>query len=246
MLDFSNKTALVTGATGGIGRCVVEQLVKHGATVAITDRDLEMLTNLKKELNSDKVFVYPCNLTDTGSVAELVKQAEADMGKIDVLVNNAGVTKDTLSIRMTDEQWQMVLDINLTAAFRLSRAVLMGMMKRRYGRIVSLASVVGAMGNAGQANYAASKAGLIAMSKSIAQEVASRGITLNCVAPGFIQTPMTAILPEAVKERMIAAIPTGTFGQPKDVANAVLFLAAEESGYITGQTIHVNGGMAML
>ncbi|MBQ7413165.1 MAG: 3-oxoacyl-[Alphaproteobacteria bacterium] len=245
MLDFSGKTALITGATGGIGRQIARKLHALGATLALTDMNLDTLKAFQAELG-DHVFIYPANLTDSESLQTLVKSAETDMGKIDILINNAGITKDGLSMRMTDEQWQLVLDINLTASFKLARTVIPGMMKRRYGRIVSMASVVGVMGNAGQANYSASKAGLIAMSKCMAQELASRGITLNCVAPGFIKTPMTDVLPDAAKEALLKKIPMARLGSADDVANAVIFLASEEASYITGQTIHVNGGMAMI
>ena len=245
MLDFSKKAVLITGATGGIGRQISRKLHALGATLALTDINLDTLKAFQAELG-ERVFIYPANLTDSESLKNLVKSAETDMGKIDILINNAGITKDGLSIRMTDEQWQRVLDINLTAGFKLTRAVVPGMMKRRYGRIVSMASVVGVMGNVGQANYSASKAGLIAMSKCMAQELASRGITLNCVAPGFIKTPMTDVLPDAAKDALLKKIPMARLGSADDVANAVIFLASEEASYITGQTIHVNGGMAMI
>ena len=244
MLDFTNKTVLITGATGGIGREIARKFHKQGATLALTDMDLGTLKDFQDELGG-RVFIYPANLTDSDSLATLIRMAENDMGKIDILINNAGITKDGLSMRMTDEQWQKVLDVNLTAGFKLVRAVIPGMMKRRYGRIVSMASVVGVAGNVGQANYAASKAGLIAMSKCMAQELAGRGITLNCVAPGFIKTPMTDVLPDAAKEALMKRIPMGRLGTASDVANTVVFLASEEASYITGQTIHVNGGMAM-
>lgn len=245
MLDFTGKTALITGATGGIGREITRRLHALGATVALTDISADALNALKDELQ-ERVFVYPANLTDTESLKNLVHSAETDMGRIDILINNAGITQDGLSMRLTDDQWQRVLDINLTAGFKLARAVVPGMMKRRYGRIVSMASVVGVMGNAGQANYAASKAGLIAMSKCMAQELAGRGITLNCVAPGFIKTPMTDVLPDTAKAALMQKIPMGRLGSAADVANAVLFLASDAAAYITGQTLHVNGGMAML
>ena len=245
MLDFTGKTALITGATGGIGRQIAQKLHALGATLALTDIGLDKLKELQSELGA-RVFVYPANLTDSESLKLLVRSAETDMGKIDILINNAGITNDGLAMRLTDDQWQRVLDINLSAGFKLARAVVPGMMKRRYGRIVSMASVVGVMGNIGQANYAASKAGLIAMSKCMAQELASRGITFNCVAPGFIKTPMTDVLPDAAKEALLQKIPMARLGMPSDVANAVLFLASEEAAYITGQTIHVNGGMAMI
>ncbi len=245
MFDFTGKTALITGATGGIGRQIARKLYAQGATLALTDMNLDTLTAFQAELGP-RVFVYSANLTDTESLNNLVRQAETDMGKIDILVNNAGITKDGLALRMTDEQWQKVLDINLTAGFRLSRAVMTGMMKRRFGRIINMASVVGVMGNAGQANYAASKGGLIAMSKCLAQELAKRNITVNCIAPGFIKTPMTDVLPEAAKQALAQKIPMGRLGLPEDIANAAVFLASDEAGYITGQTLHVNGGMAML
>ena len=245
MFDFKGKTALVTGATGGIGRQIVKKLHSLGCTVAITDMNKEVLDAFAAELGSN-VFTYEANLTDADSILKLVKDAETDMGKIDILVNNAGITKDGLSMHMTDEQFKLVLEINLIAAFRLMRAVMPGMMKRRYGRMVNMASVVGVMGNAGQANYSASKAGLIGTTKCIAQEVASRGITANCVAPGFIKTPMTDVLSDEAKAKLTSTIPMARLGLPEDVANAVVFLASDEASYITGQTIHVNGGMAMI
>lgn len=245
MLDLTGKTALITGATGGIGRQIAKKFHAQGARLALTDMNMDRLQALKAELG-DRVYVYTANLTESQSVSDLVKTVEAELGQIDILVNNAGMTKDGLSVRMSDEQWQQVLDVNLTAGFRLARAVVPGMMKRRYGRIVSLASVVGCFGNPGQANYAASKAGLIAMTKCMAQELAGRGITLNCVAPGFIKTPMTEVLPDAAKEALAKKIPMAHLGDAADVANAVLFLASDEAAYITGQTLHVNGGMVMV
>ena len=245
MLDFTSKTALITGATGGIGREITKKLHAQGATLALTDMNLDTLKAFQAELG-ERVFVYSANLTDSESLKELVAQVEKDMGKIDILVNNAGITQDGLCMRMTDEQWQKVLDINLTAGFKLSRAVIPGMMKRRYGRIVNMASIVGVFGNAGQANYAASKGGLIAMTKCMAQELAARGITLNCVAPGFIKTPMTDVLPQEAKDALAKKIPMGRLGLAEDIANTVAFLASEEASYITGQTIHVNGGMSMV
>lgn len=245
MLDFTSKTALITGATGGIGREIAKKLHAQGATLALTDMNLDTLKAFQQELG-ERVFIYSANLTDSDSLKALVAQAEKDMGKIDILVNNAGITQDGLCMRMTDEQWQKVLDINLTAGFKLSRAVIPGMMKRRYGRIVNMASIVGVFGNAGQANYAASKGGLIAMTKCMAQELAARGITLNCVAPGFIKTPMTDVLPEEAKEALAKKIPMGRLGLAEDIANTVAFLASEEASYITGQTLHVNGGMSMV
>ena len=245
MFDLNGKIALITGATGGIGRSIARTLYAQGATVALTDVNKEVLDAFARELGK-RATTYECNLLDADSISELVKTVEKDLGRIDILVNNAGITKDGLALRMTDEQFQKVMQINLMASFRLTRAVILGMMKRHYGRIVSMASIVGVMGNAGQANYAASKAGLIGMTKSIAAEIASRGVTLNCVAPGFVQTPMTDVLPDDVKAKMKAAIPMGRLGEPQDIANAVLFLVSDEASYITGQTIHVNGGMAMI
>ncbi len=245
MFELTGKTALITGATGGIGRAIVKTLHAQGATVALTDINMDALKALAEELG-ERVFVYEANLADGESLNALVANAEKDMGKIDILVNNAGIAKDTLAMRMTDEQWDAVLQVNLTAAFKLSRAAMVGMMKRRYGRIISMASIVGAIGNVGQANYAASKAGLIAMSKSIGAELAGRGVTANCIAPGMIETQMTVSLPEEVKKAMLDRIPAKRMGQPQEIANVVAFLASEEAGYITGQTVHVNGGMLMM
>lgn len=245
MFDLTGKVALITGATGGIGTQIAKKMYLQGATLALTDMNMDKLKALQSELG-DRVFVYSANLTDSDSLKELVKNVEKDCGKIDILVNNAGITKDGLAMRMTDEQWQQVLDINLTAGFKLARAVVPGMMKRRFGRIIGMASIVGVMGNAGQANYSASKAGLIAMSKCMAQELASRGITLNCVAPGFIKTPMTDALTDEVKAQLLKEVPMGRLGTAEDIANTVVFLASDEASYITGQTIHVNGGMAMI
>ena len=245
MFDLTGKVALITGATGGIGTQIAKKMYAQGAILALTDMNMDKLKALQSELG-DRVFVYSANLTDSDSLKELVKNVEKDCGKIDILVNNAGITKDGLSMRMTDEQWQQVLDINLTAGFKLARAVIPGMMKRRFGRIISMASIVGVMGNAGQANYSASKAGLIAMSKCMAQELGSRGITLNCVAPGFIKTPMTDALTDEVKAQLLKEVPMGRLGTAEDIANTVVFLASDEAAYITGQTIHVNGGMAMI
>ncbi len=244
-MDFTGKCALVTGATGGIGRVIVKKLHDAGATVIITDMRQETLDEFAAELK-DRVFAFACNLGDPADIDALVAKAEKAAGAVDILVNNAGLTKDNLFIRMKDEDWNLVLNVNLTAGFRLARAVVRGMMKRRYGRIVSMASVVGVTGNPGQANYSASKAGMIGMTKCLAAEVASRGITANCVAPGFIKTAMTDALPEEAKEKLAHSIPMARLGLPEDVANAVVFLASDEASYITGQTIHVNGGMAMI
>ena len=245
MFDLTGKVALITGATGGIGTQIAKKMYAQGATLALTDMNMDKLKALQSELG-DRVFVYSANLTDSDSLKELVKNVEKDCGKIDILVNNAGITKDGLAMRMSDEQWQQVLDINLTAGFKLARAVVPGMMKRRFGRIIGIASVVGVMGNAGQANYAASKGGMIAMNKSLAQEVASRGVTVNSIAPGFIRTPMTDVLTDDVKAKLMARIPAGKLGEAQDIANVVAFLASDEAQYITGQTININGGMAMI
>lgn len=244
-MDFTGKCALVTGATGGIGRVIVKKLHDAGATVIITDMRQEALDEFAAELK-ERVFAFACNLGDPADIDALVAKAEKAAGAIDILVNNAGLTKDNLFMRMKDEDWNLVLNVNLTAGFRLARAAIRGMMKRRYGRIISMASVVGVTGNPGQANYSASKAGMIGMTKCLAAEVASRGITANCVAPGFIKTAMTDALPEEAKEKLARSIPMARLGLPEDVANAVVFLASDEASYITGQTIHVNGGMAMI
>jgi 3-oxoacyl-[acyl-carrier protein] reductase len=245
MFDLTGKNALVTGAAGGIGRAVASALHAQGATLALSDLNVEGLEQLAADLG-DRTHVVPCNLSDLEAVDKLPKEAEAAMGGLDILINNAGITRDNLFMRMKDEEWDSVIGINLTACFRLSKAAIRGMMKRRYGRIVSISSVVGATGNAGQANYAAAKAGLVGMTKVLAQEVASRNITANCVAPGFIATPMTEGLADDQKQALLAKIPAGKLGTAAEVASGVLFLASEESGYITGQTLHVNGGMAMI
>jgi 3-oxoacyl-[acyl-carrier protein] reductase len=245
MIDLSGKRALVTGATGGIGGAIARALHAAGATLALTGTRAPALQALADELGGN-CRVYAANLSDRAATDELVAKAESDMGGIDILVNNAGLTRDTLAMRMSDEDWQAVIDVNLTAPFRLSRAVLRGMMKRRFGRIISITSVVGAMGNAGQANYAAAKAGLTGMSKALAAEVATRGITVNCVAPGFVTSAMTDKLSPEQKDRILAAIPVRRFGVGEDVARCVVYLASGEAAYVTGQTLHVNGGMAMI
>ena len=245
MFDLSGKTALLTGATGGIGRAIAKTLHAQGANLILTDINQEALEKFKTELG-DRVAVFAGNITEEKDLKQLVKFGQEVFGNIDILVNNAGITKDTLSMRMTDDMWDAVLKVNLTAGFRLTREILPQMMKKRWGRIISMASIVGVIGNVGQANYAASKAGLIAMSKSIAGEVAGRGITANCIAPGFIATPMTENLPDNVKQAMLDRIPMKRMGTSQDIANVVAFLASEESAYITGQTINVNGGMLML
>ncbi|MDX9689226.1 MAG: 3-oxoacyl-[acyl-carrier-protein] reductase [Alphaproteobacteria bacterium] len=246
MFDLTGKNALVTGAGGGLGADISRTLVAQGARVVLSDRTPDNIEKLKAELG-DKVFTICGDITAPDAAQALLKEAEEKLGGgVDILINNAGVTRDGLAMRMKDEDWDFVLQVNLTAAFRFSRAVLKGMMSRRWGRIINMASVVGVMGNAGQLNYAASKGGLIAMSKSLAQEIASRNITVNCIAPGFIITAMTDKLNEEQKAKMLANIPLGYLGEPKDVAASVAFLASEEARYITGQTIHVNGGMIMV
>lgn len=245
MLDLTGKKALVTGATGGLGGAIARRLHAQGAAVALSGTRVEALEALAKELG-ERVEIVPCNLADRDSVEALVPAAEAKLGGLDILVNNAGVTRDNLFLRLKDEDWDLVLAVNLTAAFRLSRAAVKSMMRRRYGRIVSIGSVVGTSGNPGQGNYAASKAGLIGMSKSLASEVASRNITVNVVAPGFIESPMTEVLNEKQRETILADVPMGRLGVGDDVAAAVAYLASSEAGYVTGQTIHVNGGMAMI
>jgi 3-oxoacyl-[acyl-carrier protein] reductase len=245
MFDLTGMNALVTGATGGLGGGIARALHAQGATVAISGTRAEVLEALAKDLG-ERVHVLPCNLGDAAQVEALVPGAEKAMGQLDILVNNAGITRDGLFMRMKDEDWEQVISVNLTSAFRLSRACLRGMMKRRFGRIVSITSIVGVTGNAGQGNYAASKAGMIGMSKSLAAEVASRNITVNCVAPGFISSPMTDVLNDKQKDAIMATIPAGRLGEGQDVAAAVVYLASREAGYVTGQTLHVNGGMAMI
>ena len=245
MFDLSGKNALVTGASGGIGGEIARALHKAGATVTLSGTRLAPLEALAAELG-DRVHVVTCDLSDAASVEALPKAAIEKMGSIDVLVNNAGITRDNLFMRMSDDEWQSVLDVNLTSTFRLCRGVLRGMMKARWGRIVNISSVVGATGNPGQGNYAASKAGMVGMSKSLAAEVASRGITVNCVAPGFITTAMTEKLNDDQKARILTQVPAGRMGEVGEIAAAVLYLASPEAGYVTGTTLHVNGGMAML
>jgi 3-oxoacyl-[acyl-carrier protein] reductase len=245
MFDLSGKCALVTGASGGLGAVIAKDLHAAGATVALSGTREDALKKVAAELG-DRVHILPCNLSDMEAVGNLIKDAEAAMGQVDILVNNAGLTRDGLAMRMKEEDWDLVMDVNLKAAFLLSKNCLRGMMKRRQGRIIGITSIVGVTGNPGQMNYAASKAGMIGMSKSLAQEVASRGVTVNCVAPGFIETAMTDALPEAQKEALLSAVPAGKLGDPRDISAAVLFLASDEAGYVTGQTLHVNGGMAMI
>ena len=245
MFDLTGKAALVTGASGGIGGAVAKALHGAGATVGLSGTRVEPLEALAAELG-DRAHVLPCNLGDTEAVAELPKQAVEAMGSLDVLVNNAGITRDNLFMRMSDEEWAQVLEVNLTSTMRLCRGALRGMMKARWGRIINVGSVVGSTGNPGQGNYAAAKAGLVGMSKSLAYEVASRGITVNTIAPGFIATAMTDKLNDDQKAGILGQIPAGRMGTPAEIASAVLYLASQEAGYVTGTTLHVNGGMAML
>ena len=246
MFDLSGMTALVTGASGGIGSAIARDLAARGARIAVSGSNAEKLAAFRDALGGDAVALA-CDLSDGAAVDALVPRAvEALGGQIDILVNNAGVTRDNLVMRMKDDEWDQVIRVNLEAAFRLARAAARPMMKARFGRIISITSVVGVTGNPGQANYAASKAGLIGMSKALAQELASRGITVNCVAPGFIASAMTDVLPEAQKTALLARIPAGKLGEGGDIAAAVVYLASREAGYVTGQTLHVNGGMAML
>ncbi len=245
MFDLTGMTALVTGASGGIGSAVAKALAGQGARVALSGTREEALKTVQADIGGDSV-ILPCNLSDGAAVDALVPQAIEALGQLDILVNNAGVTRDNLAMRMKDDEWSDVIRINLEAAFRLARAALKPMMRARHGRIISITSVVGATGNPGQANYAASKAGIVGMSKALAQEVASRGITVNCIAPGFIASPMTNVLPEAQKEALLGRIPLGRLGEGSDIGSAVVYLASKEAAYVTGQTIHVNGGMAML
>lgn len=246
MFDLTGKVALVTGATGGIGEAIAKALHAQGATVALTGRREAELARVAEALGGQRVIVAPADLADPAAPAALVEKIEAEAGSLDILVNNAGFTRDMLALRMGDADWNAVLEVDLTAPFRLARAALRGMMKKRFGRVVSIASIVGVTGNAGQANYAAAKAGLIGMSKSLAQEVATRGVTVNVVAPGFVKTAMTDALPEAARTTLLSRIPTQRMGSPEDVAAAVVYLASAESGWVTGQTLHVNGGMAMV
>ena len=243
MFDLTGKNALVTGASGGIGGAIAKALHDAGATVGLSGTRVEPLEALAADL--DRAHVLPCNLSDAEAVAALPKQAADAMGSVDILVNNAGITRDNIFMRMSDEEWSQVLEVNLTSTMKLCKGVIRGMMKSRWGRIVNISSVVGATGNPGQANYAASKAGMVGMSKSIAYEVASRGITVNCVAPGFITTAMTDKLTDDQKSAILTQVPAGRMGDADEIAASVLFLASQEAGYLTGTTLHVNGGMAM-
>ena len=245
MFDLTGKTALVTGATGGLGGTIARALHASGAAVAVSGTRLEALEQIAGEL-VDRGHVLPCNLADRDDTESLVSRAEATMGRLDILVANAGITRDGLLVQMRDQDWDEVINVNLTATFRLARAAARGMMRRRFGRIIGITSVVGTTGNPGQGNYAAAKAGMIGLIKSLAQEYATRGVTANCVAPGFIQTPMTDKLNAKQREAILARVPAGRLGAPADIAAAVVYLASEEAAYVTGQTLHVNGGMAMI
>jgi len=245
MFDLAGKNALVTGASGGIGGAIAKGLHARGASVGLSGTRVEPLEALAAELG-ERAFVLPCNLSDAEAVTALPKTAIEAMGSLDILVNNAGITRDNLFMRMSDDEWSSVLDVNLTSTMRLCKGAIRGMMKSRWGRIIGITSVVGVTGNPGQANYAASKAGMIGFTKSIAQEVGSRGITANCIAPGFIASPMTDVLNEKQKEAILVKIPAGDLGTSDDIASAALYLASPEAGYVTGQTLHVNGGMAMI
>jgi 3-oxoacyl-[acyl-carrier protein] reductase len=245
MFDLTGKSALVTGASGGIGAAIARVLHEAGAAVALSGTRVEPLEALASELG-ERAHVVPCNLSDQAAVAELPKQTAEAMGAVDILVNNAGITRDNLFMRMSDAEWDDVIQVNLRSAMVLSRAVMRGMMKARWGRIVNVSSIVGTTGNPGQANYAASKAGLVGMSKSLAYEVATRGITVNCVAPGFITTAMTDKLTDDQKSAILSQVPAGRMGEPDEIAAAVLYLSSPEAAYVTGTTLHVNGGMAMI
>jgi 3-oxoacyl-[acyl-carrier protein] reductase len=245
MFDLSGKAALITGASGGIGGAIARALHAQGAVVTLSGTRLDALERLKASL-AERVHVVAARMDDPADIDRLAKEAEAAMGKLDILVNNAGITRDNISMRMKDEEWDKVLQVNLTGTFRLTRAVMRGMMRRRFGRVINITSIVGVTGNPGQANYAAAKAGLIGLSKSLAQELASRGITVNCVAPGFITTPMTDALSEDQRKAILGRVPADRLGTPEEIAASVVYLASDEAGYVTGQTLHVNGGMAMI
>ena len=245
MFELEGKCALITGASGGIGGSIARALYGQGAKVALSGTRIDPLKALADDLG-DRAFIVPCNLSDVDAVKALPQKASEEMGGIDILVNNAGITKDNLFMRMSDDDWHQVIDVNLTSTMHLMKSVMRTMMKKRFGRIINITSIVGVTGNAGQVNYAASKAGMIGMTKSFAQEIATRGITANCIAPGFIETAMTAELPENVIKNMLDSIPQGRMGQADEIAASVAFLASNEASYITGQTIHVNGGMAMI
>jgi len=245
LFNLSGKRALVTGASGGIGQAIAALFVQHGAKVALHGTNPDKLAKTKAEVGGE-TFIVPANLSSPTGAAQLFADAEAAMGGVDILVNNAGITRDQLSMRMTDDDWQAVIDVNLTSAFKLARAATKGMMKARWGRIITITSIVGTTGNPGQANYAAAKAGLVGMSKSLAAELASRNITVNCIAPGFIATAMTDALTDDQKKAIAARIPAGRMGTPDEIAAGALYLASDQAAYITGQTLHINGGMAMI
>lgn len=247
MFSLSGKLALITGASGGIGAAIAKQLHRQGASVVLSGTREDALNKVAEQLGTERVHVVTANLSDAEQADGLVKRAEEVSGQtLDILVNNAGLTRDTLAMRMKDNDWEQVMKVDLESPFRLSRAALKGMLRRRSGRIISISSIVGTTGNPGQANYAAAKAGLVGMSKSMAQESGSRGVTVNVVAPGFVETPMTDALPEAARERLLGGIPLGRMGRPEDIASAVLYLASDEAAWVTGTTLHVNGGMAMV
>jgi 3-oxoacyl-[acyl-carrier protein] reductase len=244
MFDLSGKTALVTGATGGLGGAIARALHRQGATVTLSGTRGEVLDAIAKEMG-ERVHVLPCNLADKDAVEALVPKSEETMGKLDILVANAGITRDNLLVQLSDQAWDDVIAVNLTATFRLARAAVRTMMRRRHGRVIGITSIVGVTGNAGQANYAATKAGMIGMMKSLAAEYAKRGVTANCIAPGFIATPMTDKLNEKQREMLLSRVPAGRLGTADDVAASAVYLASDEAAYVTGQTLHVNGGMAM-
>ena len=246
MFDLTGKAALVTGASGGIGGAIARQLHKQGATVTLSGTRVDALEQLKSVMG-ERTHVVTAKMDDAADIDRLAKEAETAMGgKLDILVNNAGITRDNISMRMKDEEWEKVLQVNLTGTFRLIRATMRGMMKRRFGRVINITSIVGVTGNPGQANYAAAKAGLIGMSKSLAQELASRSITVNCIAPGFIATPMTDVLTDDQKKSILGRVPADRLGTPEEIAAGVVYLASDEAAYVTGQTLHINGGMAMI
>ncbi len=244
MFSLKDKKALITGASGGIGKELARVLVEYDAEVCISGRNVEELNELKESLG-DKCHIVPCDLSNKNEISELVSKSEEVLGQIDILVNNAGITKDNIFLRMSEQEWEDVLNINLNSTFNILKLITKGMVKRKYGRIINISSVVGATGGAGQVNYAASKAGLIGLTKSLSQELATRNITVNCIAPGFIETPMTEKLDDNRKDIIISSIPANRIGTPKDLSSAVIFLASQESSYITGQTIHINGGLYM-
>tara|TARA_B100000085_G_scaffold64340_1_gene57151 strand:+ start:8555 stop:9292 length:738 start_codon:yes stop_codon:yes gene_type:complete len=244
LFSLKDKKALITGASGGIGKELARVLVEYDAEVCISGRNVEELNELKESLG-DKCHIVPCDLSNKNEISELVSKSEKVLGQVDILVNNAGITKDNIFLRMSDQEWEDVLNINLNSTFNILKLITKGMVKRKYGRIINISSVVGATGGAGQVNYAASKAGLIGLTKSLSQELATRNITVNCIAPGFIETPMTEKLDDNRKDIIISSIPANRIGTPKDLSSAVIFLASQESSYITGQTIHINGGLYM-